>query len=302
MKQNFLITGGSGMIGSEIINQLQQKGHKVKNLSTRKLSDPNTFQWNPSKHEYDIQAFENVDYIIHLAGSSISKRWTKKNKKNILNSRIQSTVTLFKAIESLPKDKRPRHLISASAIGIYPSHPSKIYTETDEADNDFLADVVLKWEKEIFKISSLDIRVCCLRIGLVLGKNGGILSTLLPFFKFGLGSPLGTGKQWMPWIHVSDLSRQFLYLSENDMHQGIFLGVGKESISNNDFGKILAKSLRRPYFIPPIPSFFLYMILGSKAKLALMSTRCSSDFWKNQNFRYEYPNLEDALNDLIAIK
>ncbi len=287
------------MIGSEIINQLQQKGHNVKNLSTRKLSDPNTFRWNPNKYECDIQAFENVNHIIHLAGSSISKRWTKKNKKNILNSRIQSTATLFKTIESLPKNKRPKHLISASAIGIYPSHPSKVYVETDEADNDFLADVVLKWEKEIFKISSLGVRVCCLRIGLVLGKNGGILSTLLPFFKFGLGSPLGSGKQWMPWIHISDLSRQFLYLSKNDMYQGVFLGVGEESISNNNFGKILAKSLRRPYFLPPIPAFFLYIILGSKAKLALMSTRCSSGFWKNQNFKYDYPNLEGALNHLL---
>ena len=303
MKTNFLITGGTGMVGSEIMRKLTLKGYKVKNLSTKLSTDPKTYLWDPSERKIDLEAFQNIETIIHLAGASITKRWTKKNKKEILDSRIQSTRFLFEIIASIPKNKRPKQIICASAIGIYPSHPDKIYSEhddsNDDSNDDFLAHVVLKWEKEIFKFIDQNIRVCCVRIGLVLGKNGGVLSTLMPFFKLGIGSPLGNGNQWMPWIHVSDLARQFIFLAENENYQGVFLGVGKESITNRKFSRAIAYKIKRPYFLPPLPGFLLYFILGSKAKLALMSTRCSSNFWQKEGFKYEYPELENALNDLL---
>lgn len=302
MKTNFLLTGGTGMVGSEIRRKLSLEGHKVKNLSTKPSSDPETFLWNPYERVLDKEALKNTETIIHLAGASITSRWTKKNKKEILDSRIEGTRFLFESIKSLPKNQRPKQIICASAIGIYPSHPDKIYSETyeyDESNNDFLANVVTKWEQEIFKFLDLNIRVCCIRIGLVLGKSGGVLATLKPFFRLGVGSALGNGNQWMPWIHVSDLARQFIFLSENKSHHGVFLGVGRESVTNRKFSEALAKKMKRPYFLPPIPKIFLYMIIGSKAKLALMSTRCSSSFWQNEGFKYEFPELENALNDLI---
>ena len=302
MKTNYLLTGGTGMVGSEIIRKLTLEGHKVKNLSTKLSSDPETYLWDPHQSTVDPEAFKNIETLIHLAGASITMRWTKNNKKEILESRIQSTRFLFESIKSLPKNQRPKQIICASAIGIYPSHPDKIYSEHyqyDEYNNDFLANVVRKWEQEIFKFSDQNIRVCCLRIGLVLGKSGGVLATLKPFFKLGIGSALGNGNQWMPWIHVSDLAKQFIFLAENKSHQGVFLGVGKESITNRKFSKALAIKMNCPYFLPPIPGFLLYLVLGSKAKLALMSTRCSSSFWQNEGFKYEYPELENALNDLI---
>lgn len=302
MKTNFLLTGGTGMVGSEIMRKLTHEGHKVKNLSTKPSSNPETFLWNPHERIIDKEAFKDIETIIHLAGASITMRWTKKNKKEILDSRVQGTRFLFESIQSLPKNQRPKQIICASAIGIYPSHPDKIYSENyeyDKSNTDFLADVVNKWEEEIFKFLDQNIRVCCIRIGLVLGKSGGVLSTLKPLFKLGIGSSLGNGNQWMPWIHISDLARQFIFLSENKSHQGVFLGVGRESVTNRKFTESLAKKLKRPYFLPPIPRIFLYMILGSKAKLALMSTRCSSSFWQNEGFKYQFPELENALNDLI---
>ena len=299
MTKKILLTGGTGMIGSEIMRKLLLQGHKVRNLSTKKSSDSNTFFWSPKKNEIDLDALEGIDTIIHLAGASISKRWTKSYKKEILFSRIQSTKTLFSAISSLPMDLRPKSLICASAVGLYPNDKDKIYDENDSGGDDFLATVVNKWEKEIFKSESLGLRVCCLRIGIVLGKNGGVLGTLLPFFKLGLGSPLGDGKQWMPWIHISDLAFQFLFLVDNAKHKGIFLGVGVKSVTNMEFSQTLASKINSPYFLPSIPAFLLYSVLGSMAELALMSTRCSSLFWENVDFKYKYEDLSSALDDIL---
>ncbi len=299
MTKQFLLTGGSGMIGSEIMRHLSIRGYKVNNLSTKPSSNPQTFLWNPNKNELDMNALKDVDTIIHLAGATIAKRWTKRYKKEILESRIQSTRVLREAISSLPVDQRPKSLICASAVGLYPNDQNKVYSEDDPGGDGFLATVINQWEQEIFKSENLGMRVCCLRIGIVLGKGGGVLDTLLPFFKLGLGSPLGNGKQWMPWIHISDLARQFLCLAENSKYQGIFLGVGSESVTNREFSQALASKINRPYFLPPIPAFVLYSVLGPMAELALMSTRCSSLFWKNEGFEYQYQTLNHALDDLI---
>jgi|DEB0MinimDraft_3_1074331.scaffolds.fasta_scaffold00797_2 uncharacterized protein len=293
----FLITGGTGLVGQALTAELEGLGHHVRHLSTRRTSAPHRFYWNPQEGHMDVSALAGVTCIIHLAGANVAERWTNRHKHAILNSRVQSTQTLYKAIEALPKEDRPNSLISASAVGIYPNHPDKVYSESDGSPEGFLGSVVARWEEEVDRFSALGLRVAKVRIGLVLGAEGGVLKTLLPLFRLGLGSALGNGRHWMPWIHVEDLARQFAHLAIHAELDGIWNGVGPESIQNRAFSKTLARVLRRPFFLPAVPAWVLHMVLGEMAQVGLMSTRCSAQKWVDQGFEFRHPTLEEALTD-----
>lgn len=298
MERIFLITGGTGMVGQELSRVLLAQGHQVRVLSTRKSRNGHAY-WDPGQGTMDTDALQGVEAVFHLAGANVAERWTRKHKQAILDSRIQGAETLFNAIQAMPADERPKAFISASAVGIYPNDPERLYHEVDGGAEGFLGDVVRAWEHQADRMEELGLRVAKLRIGIVLGKNSGVLATLLPIFKWGLGAPLGNGRHWMPWIHVNDLARQFMHLADHVDCVGIWNGVGPDSTRNREFSRTLAQALRRPFFAPSVPAWALHLALGEMAQVGLMSTRCSAAKWEGVGFDFHYPTLDAAFAQLL---
>ena len=295
-----LVTGASGFVGQRLVALLLAKGYAVNSLSTRKnanIARTTTYYWQPDSFFVDEEALDGVDAIIHLAGATVSKRWTPTYKQNIFDSRTRTAETLFKAIA-----KRESHairaFIAASAVGYYPSHPDKLYAEDAKPANDFLGQVCQHWEQASDTMQQLGLRVAKLRIGIVLGKGSGVLAQLELPTKLGLGAPLGNGKQWMSWIHIDDLCRLFIFALENNAVTGAINAGGPAPVSNAVLSKALAKAMHRPFFLPPVPGFALKLALGEMATLALMSQKVSEEKTKSFGFEYQFQTVEDALNDL----
>jgi hypothetical protein len=214
-----------------------------------------------------------------------------------MNSRIQGAQTLYRGIEAMAT--RPEVFVGASAVGIYPSSFDRVYTELDGGAKGFLGDVVREWEAQSDRFESLGIRVAKIRIGIVLGRNNGILKMLLPIFRLGLGSALGNGKQWLPWIHVEDLAAMIARLATDPNLRGTWNGTGRESATNRDFSRALAKAVKRPFWMPALPLWTLKLVLGEMAQIAIMSTNCSAVKWNTIGFKYRFSNLSTALKDLV---
>ena len=215
-----------------------------------------------------------------------------------MDSRIQGAETLFSAIEAM--DQRPEVMVSASAVGIYPNSLDRVYTELDGGAKGFLGDVVRAWESQADRFTDLGLRVAKIRIGIVLGHGGGVLGTLLPLFRLGLGSALGNGKHWMPWIHANDLARMVARLATDSALDGIWNGVGAESATNLDFSKALARVLGKPFWMPAPPAWALRLVLGEMVQIALMSTYCSAQKLKYLGFEYQFNRLDAALKNLVG--
>ncbi|MEY2649976.1 MAG: hypothetical protein RL608_650 [Bacteroidota bacterium] len=292
----YCITGGSGMVGRAVHKALVAEGHEVRIL-TRNPKKPGEFAWNPAKGSIDPAALLGVDGIIHLAGASVSERWTASHKKAIMESRVQGAETLYRAVAAM--DVRPEVVISASAVGIYPNSYDRVYTERDGGAAGFLGDVVRAWEAQADRFEALGLRVAKLRIGIVLGQGGGVLATLLPLFRLGLGSALGSGRHWMPWIHVDDLAQMCVRLAADRNLSGVWNGVGPESATNLEFSRTLATILQKPFWMPAPPAFALRWVLGEMAQIALMSTHCSAEKWRAIGFSYRYSDLRSALANLV---
>lgn len=292
----YCITGGSGMVGRAVHKALAAEGHEVRIL-TRNPKKPGEFAWNPAKGSIDPAALLGVDGIIHLAGASVSERWTASHKKAIMESRVQGAETLYRAVAAM--DVRPEVVISASAVGIYPNSYDRVYTERDGGAAGFLGDVVRAWEAQADRFEALGLRVAKLRIGIVLGQGGGVLATLLPLFRLGLGSALGSGRHWMPWIHVDDLAQMCVRLASDRNLSGVWNGVGPESATNLEFSRTLATILQKPFWMPAPPAFALRWVLGEMAQIALMSTHCSAEKWRAIGFSYRYSDLRSALANLV---
>ncbi len=296
-----LITGGSGLIGSALSRFLSEAGHTIVQLSRypRPQSDINITQgyWNPDKEEVDNEALKQVEGIINLAGAPIAQRWTPKNKEIIVSSRVLSTQFIHKLIES--KRIQPNFHINASAVGIYPHQLDEYSTEESALDNDFLAQVCIKWESEARRIEELGIRTSILRIGIVLSKNGGALPAISAPIKYGLGAALGSGKQLMPWIHIDDLCRQFLFLIERNDLNGVFNGVGPNPTSNYDLSKAIAKSLKKPFFFPKVPSFILKLVLGEMTATILKSSNVIPKNFFDAGFEFQLSSLQDSLDEIL---
>lgn len=291
-----LISGGTGLIGKRLSTLLQSKGYEVRLLSRNKkaVSDYQTFLWNIEEGYIDELAFKDVDYIIHLAGAGISDRkWTKKRKKAIIDSRVLSTELLLQTISKL---KTPvKAFISSSAIGYYGSITSDtIFEETHQPANDFLGEVCKQWEDAVFKYKDKNIRTVAIRTGIVLSKNGGALSKM----KTPIISPLGNGKQYMPWIHIDDLCEMYIKAIEDESMEGVFNGVSPEHQTNKSLSKILAKSLKKPFLPIGVPSFILKLVFGEMATILLNGSRVSSEKIKNAGFSYKHSTLINALEDL----
>lgn len=297
-----LISGGSGLVGKAVSECLLAKGHEVSILSRKagKLeSGIEAFAWDPEKGTIDINALNGVDAIINLAGSTIAQRWTPHGKDIILRSRINATRLLA---ETLAKtDHQVKTFLSASAVGYYPDSLDKEYHEEDAPGSNFLSIVCQKWEQEAMHIEELGLRVIRARIGIVLDKNEGALAKMALPVKFGLGAALGSGKQWMPWIHKKDLAEMFVYTLENQaLKTGVINAVGAHNVSNRELTESLAKTLNRPLFLPNVPSFVLKLMLGEMAATALTSNKVSCTKIQSYGFKYQYNRLEEALSQLYV--
>ncbi|MEZ4797538.1 MAG: TIGR01777 family oxidoreductase [Flavobacteriaceae bacterium] len=300
--QRILITGATGLVGKEIVKQCHNQNIAVHYLSTSKskLKDkPNYkgFYWNPSFGEIDVNCFEGVEVIINLAGATIAKRWTNAYKEEILKSRVEALQLLYNTIKT--KNITLKHLVSASAIGIYPDSLTQYYDEDfNDFDDRFLAKVVTSWENEADQFKSLNIKVSKIRIGIVLSKQGGALPQLVKPIKWFVGSTLGSGNQWQSWIHIEDLAAIFMYVVNNTF-EGIFNGVAPNAVTQREMVKSIAKEVKRPILLPAVPSFVLKFVLGEMSTLVLESQRVSSKKIEDLGFTFKYYQLQPALEDVL---
>lgn len=297
---NILITGATGFIGQYVTRHAIEQGHQV-TVVTRSLRKAQSIfaNTNLSIIEHDLLQtpleagqFTNIEAVINLMGENIAdKRWTKNQKQLLVDSRIISTRNLLKNIPD-----QIESIASASALGIYaPNQAAHFWTEDSPANNDFLGELCVKWEREV---SSLSKRSIFIRIGAAIGKEGGILKPLLPVFKMGLGGPIGSGQQLMSWMHVKDIARLFVFSLENKDVAGAFNAVVGEPITNKHFSKALASALKRPALLP-VPPFMLKIVLGSElGAIALENQAAISEKLHQIGFRPQYQTIEEALQNL----
>ncbi len=297
-----LITGATGLVGTELVSLLLKKGISVHYLTTskNKIADQlnyKGFYWNPNQGIIDVNCLINVDAIIHLAGASISKRWTNAYKQEIIESRILSSNTLFKALKENPN--QVKQIVSASGTAIYPNSATENYTENSKAiDTSFLGNVVTKWEESVDKFQILNIKVCKLRTGIVLSQKGGALLEMLKPIKLGLGAAFGSGSQMQAWIHLQDLANMYYFAIENSW-EGVYNAVSPNPISNADLTKAIAKTLHKPLFMPNIPQFLMKLILGEMHVLLFSDLKLSPQKAIDAGFKFDYPTIEKALDNIL---
>lgn len=302
MKKKIIITGGTGLVGTILTDFLLEKGHEIVFLSrTEGITKKGIkkYKWDIDQNYIDEKAFEGITDIIHLAGTSVAgKRWSEKYKKDIYESRVNATQLLFQKVKEL--NLSLTSIICASAIGIYGmSADDTLFTENSEYANDFLAKVTVDWENEMDKFSQIDIRVVKLRIGLVLSDQGGALVQLAEPVKWGAGAALGTGKQYMSWIHINDLANMFITCLEDTSYQGAYNAVASKPVTNLEMTKVIAKVLNRPLFLPNVPTFVLKIIIGEMASLVVRGLNISNQKIKSQGFTLKHEDLEKTLIDLL---
>lgn len=302
MLNTILITGATGLVGKALVKECLSKGFNIHYLTTSKskISSKKNykgFYWNPQLDQIDPKCFEGVSTVINLAGSSIAQRWTKVSKSTILSSRKNALELLYSTIET---HKFPiKHVISASAIGIYPDSKTRYYKEDFQGtDASFLRTVVRSWEGALKSFNSLGVLTTALRIGIVLDANEGALPKISGPIKGYIGSALGSGEQWQSWIHIDDLVSIFLFILESEI-EGVFNAVAPNPVQQKDFVKSVAKVLKRPLFFPNVPEIVLNFALGEMSAIALESQRVSAQKIQNLGFDYKYHELDAALNHLL---
>jgi uncharacterized protein len=302
MAKNILLTGGTGFVGKNITDLLVANGFSVSVLS--RSDQKNTpsisyYKWDLNRNYIDEEAILKADYIIHLAGEGIvEKRWTEKRKKDILESRVKPVDLIFSILEK--KGKKLDAFISASAIGIYGATTNdNICTENTPPANDFLGITCQEWEKATDKINSLGIRTVKVRTGIVLGKGEGFLKKIVPSFKAGFGSILGTGKQYVPWIHIDDLCNIYLKaVLDQEMH-GPYNACITDDTTNAVLSKTLANLFGYSIWLPKAPAFILKIVLGEMSVAVLEGQRVSSEKIQKTGFEFQFTNLESALANCL---
>ncbi|MEY4282491.1 MAG: hypothetical protein RL467_47 [Actinomycetota bacterium] len=290
--ERIAITGSSGLIGTALVGHLKSEGHTVQRLVRRAPVAVDEVTWDPQTGYVDLNALEGVDAIIHLAGAPVDgKRWSKKFKAEILNSRLMGTATIAKAVAEV----KPDVFISASAIGWYGESGNRAVVESDRVGNDFLAAVCREWEAAADLASG--IRTVKLRTGLVLDPTGGALGKMLPLFRLGFGGKLGSGKQWWSWITLHDVVRAIEFALVEDISGPVNLSA-PNPVSNQEFTSALARALHRPAVFPA-PAFALKAVLGGFSGEVLGSKRVIPQALLDAGFTWDYPHLSDALAALV---
>ena len=290
--ERIAITGSSGLIGTALVGHLKSEGHTVQRLVRRAPVAVDEVTWDPQTGYVDLSALEGVDAIIHLAGVPVAdKRWTKKYKAEILNSRLLGTSTIAKAAAEI----RPDVFISASAIGWYGESGNRAVVESDRVGDDFLAAVCREWEAAADLAG--DVRTVKLRTGLVLDPTGGALGKMLPLFRLGFGGKLGSGKQWWSWITLHDVVRAIDFALVEDISGPVNL-TAPNPVTNQEFTSALARALHRPAVFPA-PAFALKAALGGFSTEVLGSKRVIPQALQDAGFTWDYPHVTEALNALV---
>jgi uncharacterized protein (TIGR01777 family) len=299
-----LVTGGTGFVGRRLLAKLEspvvlsrdaaKAQKKLAQLGARSVA------WNPQAGPPLAAAFEGIDTIFHLAGDPVAEgRWTAKKKAQIMDSRLIGTRNLVAALRGLPQ--KPKVLVSASAVGYYGSRGDEELDEQSQPGGDFLAEVCIGWEHEAAAARQLGIRVVPIRVGIVLGEKGGALAKMLMPFYLGLGSPLGSGNQYMPWVHIDDLVELMLFAARENNVKGPLNGVAPNPVTNREFTKSLGRVLGRPTFMPAVPGFALKMLIGEFGQVLLASQRVFPRAASAAGFAFKFRDLEPALRDVLKL-
>nr|MCU0361441.1 TIGR01777 family oxidoreductase [Bacteroidia bacterium] len=293
-----------GMVGRALTSELLKKGHSVGWLVRNKMTEEHVtiYRWQPEKNQIDLRAFENTDHLVNLNGSNIAgKSWTKENKQEIYDSRIKSTEFL---LETIRKNKiKLQSICGASATGYYGNETAEAWCdENTPAGKDYLANVCCDWEKTYSNTAEITSRLVILRIGIVLGQQGGMYARLLPLFKAGLAAVIGNGRNYISWVHLQDLVRMFVHAIEKNTVQGIYNATASKPATLSDFTHLMAKSLNRKVWLPNVPAFVLQILMGERASLIVKGCRVKNDKIKSTLFEFNYPDLNSALMALADQK
>jgi len=292
-----LVTGATGFVGRHLLPRLKRpvilSRSGSKNRGALNPYDVTAYDWSPRRGPPPEQAFDNVDVVVHLAGENVaSGRWTRAKKQRIRASRVQGTTNLVTALAGLAKP--PRLLISASAVGYYGSRGEELLTESSSPGDDFLADVCVAWEAAAMAAADVGVRVVTLRTGLVLGPGGGALDAMLKPFRWGLGGRLGSGQQWISWIHLDDLVELILFLRDHETIHGPVNVTSPTPCRNADFTQVLAEAVHRPAVLP-VPAPMLRLALGQFSSVLLASQRAIPELALRSGFHFRYPEVDEAL-------
>ncbi|MHB8139515.1 MAG: TIGR01777 family oxidoreductase [Smithellaceae bacterium] len=297
-----LMTGGTGFVGTFLAKRLIRDGHTVTILTPslgkteKKMDNLAYLSGDPNIRGNWQEAVRDHDVIINLAGASIFSRWTKEQKIILRASRINTTRHL---VEALPDDARHITFFSTSAVGYYGFHEDEELIESSPAGNDFLARLAHDWEEEALRAREKGARVVITRFGIVLGPNGGALGQMIPLFKFFLGGPLGSGRQWFSWVHIHDLAEAFVFLLKHKEVSGAVNLCSPRPVRNKDLGKAIGKVLRRPSFLSA-PAFMMKLILGEFGDVLLKGQRVIPRRLLDYGFQFQYPGIDEALNNIIV--
>ncbi len=294
---DILITGGRGLVGRRLTNALLNKGHQVRHVSrsAEKNSKTPAFQWDIKTGYIDPASLDGIDHIVHLAGAPIvEKKWTKGRVQELIASRAKSARILFQEVQKQGVELKGFHSASGSNYyGILDS--DRIFSEEDEVGNDTIAGITEEWERAVRQFETLT-RTIRFRMGMVLSKDGGALPKFANTIKMGIGSPLGSGKQWVPWVHVDDVVALFIHSIEDEEFIGAYNAIADEHITNKQLIEGIAKAMKRPVWVPKLPAFILRLMLGERADLVLKGYRLSNRKLKDAGFKFQFPTLEQALS------
>lgn len=295
---NVLITGGSGLVGQTLTSILEEKGFEVAILSrsVKPGSKIRQFLWDVDKGQIDQAALSWADHIVHLAGETVGQRWTKATKERILSSRIKSTELLYEELRT--GDYNIKSFVSASAIGYYGDTGESEVNEQSAIGEDYLADVVQQWENAVEKVKPYVENLAKLRIGIVLSAKGGALEKMVLPIRWGVGSPLGSGKQWMSWIDLEDLCQMFAFAIEQGLNR-TYNAVAPYPVTNKVMTKAIARQLSRPVWLPNVPAFALKTILGEMSSIVLTGSKVSSLAIQKEGFKFEHETIESSLAHLL---
>ncbi len=302
MTKTILITGGTGFVGKGLVKLLLKKGYLI-NLLVRDMHEgmeaPNLrmFKWDVYKGEIDHSCIENADAIIHLAGEDIAaKRWTDERKKQIVDSRTQSIRMIY---DLLRKNKNQvNHIISASAVGYYGDRANELLTEESLPSKDFLAETCIAWEEAVDEGHKLGLRIAKLRSGIILAKNGGVLPQMNKPMQFGFGVIPGSGEQWVPWIHYLDALNVYAYALENESLKGVYNMVAPGAVTLEEMMRNMATAMNKTPVFVHTPEFALKVAIGEMSLMALESTRVSSEKLVNSGYKFKYPSINEAMEEI----
>ena len=301
MSKNILITGASGSVGRRLTGVLLEKGYQVSALSRTPGQNPavKTFMWDINRGIIDEHCIEGIDTIIHLAGAGIAeKRWTDARKKELIDSRTKSIGLIYDLLKT--REHQVSSVISAAAIGYYSDRGDELMTEDSTPNTDFMAHCCIEWEDAVDEGLKLGLRIVKFRTGVVLDKDGGALPTLAKPIKLYIGSPIGNGRQWIPWIHWQDVVDMYVYSIENTAINGIYNMVAPNPATNAQLTQAVAKQLHKPLWAPNVPAFVLKLILGEMSTIVLGSTKVSAQKIEDAGFRFKFTEVSAALKEIYG--